>query len=295
MRHTCTCDGASISTTPSTVCASTPRFSPSRFTGKERDTESGNDYFGARYYASAMGRWMSPDWSEKVTTVPYADLANPQSLNLYSYVTNNPMNRTDPMGHDWFYVDKKWQWQKGGTFHDANGNATKDKGYQYLLVFNKTGTNKYGAATGTLTLYNQNKEAAPGSYVFSGGHGSDGGGPPIPNGNYFIHLDVKGDYTGTYNDIGTKLPNFYGIQTLHQGGGLDVSNQPWVNDPTWQWGGVRAALNHPIDGNPADQGDFLHGKHRPEDYTHGCICERSEVILHMLQGLSVPVVPTEVK
>ena len=35
------------------------------FTGKERDTESGNDYFGARYYASNMGRWMSPDWSAK--------------------------------------------------------------------------------------------------------------------------------------------------------------------------------------------------------------------------------------
>jgi RHS repeat-associated protein len=32
----------------------------SKFTGKERDTESGNDYFGARYYSSAMGRWMSP-------------------------------------------------------------------------------------------------------------------------------------------------------------------------------------------------------------------------------------------
>ena len=30
-------------------------------TGKERDTESGNDYFGARYYASTMGRWLSPD------------------------------------------------------------------------------------------------------------------------------------------------------------------------------------------------------------------------------------------
>ena len=35
------------------------------FTGKKRDTESGNDYFGARYYASTMGRFMSPDWSAK--------------------------------------------------------------------------------------------------------------------------------------------------------------------------------------------------------------------------------------
>jgi RHS repeat-associated protein len=38
-------------------------FSTYKFTGKERDAESGLDYFGARYYASNMGRWMSPDWS----------------------------------------------------------------------------------------------------------------------------------------------------------------------------------------------------------------------------------------
>ena len=39
-------------------------------TGKERDTESGNDYFGARYYASSMGRFLSPDWSAKVEPGP---------------------------------------------------------------------------------------------------------------------------------------------------------------------------------------------------------------------------------
>ncbi|HEY3707468.1 MAG TPA: RHS repeat-associated core domain-containing protein [Terracidiphilus sp.] len=72
---------------------------PSRSTGKERDTESGNDYFGARYYASTMGRFMSPDWSAKVEPVPYAKLGNPQSLNLYSYMLNNPMSGVDPDGH----------------------------------------------------------------------------------------------------------------------------------------------------------------------------------------------------
>jgi RHS repeat-associated protein len=69
------------------------------FTGKERDTESGNDYFGARYYASTMGRFMSPDWSMKAEPVPYAKLGDPQSLNLYAYVMNNPMTRFDPDGH----------------------------------------------------------------------------------------------------------------------------------------------------------------------------------------------------
>ncbi len=71
----------------------------SRCTGKERDAESGNDYFGARYYASSMGRFMSPDWSAKQEPVPYAKLDNPQSLNLYAYLMNNPMTRIDPDGH----------------------------------------------------------------------------------------------------------------------------------------------------------------------------------------------------
>lgn len=69
------------------------------FTGKGRDNESGNDYFGAGYYASSMGRFLSPDWSARVVPVPYAKLDNPQSLNRYAYVGNNPLSRFDPDGH----------------------------------------------------------------------------------------------------------------------------------------------------------------------------------------------------
>lgn len=68
-------------------------------TGKERDTESGLDYFGARHYASSMGRFMSPDWSQQPQGIPYVDMENPQSLNLYGYVLNNPLSRTDHDGH----------------------------------------------------------------------------------------------------------------------------------------------------------------------------------------------------
>jgi|GEM_PF-3467967 len=66
----------------------------SRYTGKERDQESGLDYFGARYYGSSMGRWMSPD----PAGLTYADPGDPQSLNLYSYVLNNPLKFVDPTG-----------------------------------------------------------------------------------------------------------------------------------------------------------------------------------------------------
>jgi RHS repeat-associated protein len=83
----------------------TPRFvrscvlASSRYTGKERDAESGLDYFGARYYGSTMGRWLSPDWSSNPVSIPFARLDNPQTLNLYSYVGNNPLRRFDSNGH----------------------------------------------------------------------------------------------------------------------------------------------------------------------------------------------------
>jgi RHS repeat-associated protein len=64
-----------------------------KFTGKERDGESGNDYFGARYYASSMGRFLTPDDGSD------QDGADPQSWNLYGYVRNNPLRYTDPSGN----------------------------------------------------------------------------------------------------------------------------------------------------------------------------------------------------
>jgi RHS repeat-associated protein len=90
------------------ACASSICFLQARFTGKERDAESGNDYFEARYYSSAMGRFMSPDWSAKEEPVPYATMDDPQSLNLYSYVRNNPLTRADADGHDPLTLAAVW-------------------------------------------------------------------------------------------------------------------------------------------------------------------------------------------
>jgi RHS repeat-associated protein len=77
------------------------------FTGKEHDTEDNLDYFGARYYSAQMGRFMTPDWAEKPVNVPYAHFGNPQSLNLYSYVQNDPTTVGDPDGHEG--PDASWQ------------------------------------------------------------------------------------------------------------------------------------------------------------------------------------------
>jgi len=64
-----------------------------KFTGKERDSESGLDNFGARYDSSQYGRFMTPD--------PMGGhLEDPQTLNKYAYVRNNPVTLTDPTGLD---------------------------------------------------------------------------------------------------------------------------------------------------------------------------------------------------
>ena len=88
----------------------------SRSTGKERDAETGLDYFGARYFSAAQGRFTSPDG-------PLIDQTtdDPQSWNLYSYVRNNPLIFTDPTGNDCVYVNS------GGSGIDSVNNQNTSK------------------------------------------------------------------------------------------------------------------------------------------------------------------------
>jgi RHS repeat-associated protein len=74
--------------------------SPLHFTGKQHDAETNLDDFDARYYSAGLGRFMIPDWAAKATAVPYAKFGDPQSLNLYAYVRNNPLSRADTDGHE---------------------------------------------------------------------------------------------------------------------------------------------------------------------------------------------------
>jgi RHS repeat-associated protein len=64
-----------------------------QFTAKERDRETGLDYFGARYYASTQGRFISID-PLLASGRPF----NPQTWNRYAYALNNPIRFTDPSG-----------------------------------------------------------------------------------------------------------------------------------------------------------------------------------------------------
>jgi RHS repeat-associated protein len=84
-----------------------------QFTLKERDNETGLDYFSARYFSSVQGRFLSPDefsggpdelyrFADDISENPtfYADLQTPQSLNKYHYSYNNPLRFVDADGHE---------------------------------------------------------------------------------------------------------------------------------------------------------------------------------------------------
>jgi RHS repeat-associated protein len=135
-----------MSTTTSGACAT--EHLRSRFTGKERDTESGNDYFGARYYASSMGRFLNPDWSDGPDTIPYAKYGDPQTLNLYTYAGNNPLRNIDPDGHDCIYFS-------------SAGNASVKSGD----CFSDTDSGIY--VNGTITSLNYNSNSSSWSFSYN--------------------------------------------------------------------------------------------------------------------------------
>jgi RHS repeat-associated protein len=95
---------------------SAPSDPSMRFTGKERDAETGLDFFGARYMSGAEGRFTGPDG-------PLYDQEenDPQSWNLYTYARNNPLASVDPTGM--FVVSPPDPWAPGGALFDLWWNS----------------------------------------------------------------------------------------------------------------------------------------------------------------------------
>jgi hypothetical protein len=113
-----------------------------KFTGKERDSETGLDFFGARYFSSAQGRFTSAD-------VPFAgqQVEDPQSWNMYAYGRNNPLLYTDPTGRNYTVCDS------GGK----DCADLSDSQYSGYLKANKGSI--YQTAGGTLYAANQDGSA----------------------------------------------------------------------------------------------------------------------------------------
>ena len=163
--HTLTCTnypyGDALSCTGSGVDATEHHF-----TGKERDTETVKDYFGARYYDSGMGRFMSvdPAW------LFAADPGNPQTWNQYVYVLNNPLSNVDPAGYDCVYLNNAGDKAESVDTNSNFGECDKNGGYWVDGTFtsgtvysNSNDVYLQGTEDGQLTDSYYNSVAANGS------------------------------------------------------------------------------------------------------------------------------------
>ena len=169
-------------------------FCASRYTGKERDAESGLDYMDARYYGSSMGRFMSPD---PVFASKYK-VADPQQWNMYAYARNNPLSITDPTGLDFNITGC------GKSSDTCQGN-----------LYGTTATDGDGTKTFTATrlsndanggLVDQNGNSYSGSFDQSGFHFSSSDGS-VSGGGQFIHNSAETDVngSGTFSGIQGKF------------------------------------------------------------------------------------------
>jgi len=109
-----------------------------RFTGHERDLQTGYDYMHYRFYGSTLGRFLKPD-------LVVANAADPQSWNLYAYVRNNPIAYNDPYGlwymspsnslrtmdhglpgPSWDFLNAEAMGPEDDAFFDPNNRALKE-------------------------------------------------------------------------------------------------------------------------------------------------------------------------
>jgi RHS repeat-associated protein len=132
------------------VTAPTPEYpagadvADQKFTGKERDAETGLDYFGARYFSGAQGRFTSPDPSNQGIDFYY-----PQSWNHYAYAVNNPFSLVDRNGlwPTWVHndiIDKAFPGLSNGDrqiLKAASENTDSDQSLE--------GAYKHGMANGS--------------------------------------------------------------------------------------------------------------------------------------------------
>jgi len=153
------------------------------YTQKERDIESGLDYFFARYFTSDLVRFMTPDFDDDneddPEPVPYAVLGNPQSLNLYAYVGDNPNSGIDLDGHvggggsDDATEDEDSE--AANSEGQAAGPATQDEGFDFAAGPSGSGSGSDSEETSSSVAtsggWSADQNVKPSNWVFIPGVG----------------------------------------------------------------------------------------------------------------------------
>jgi len=276
--------------THSAFCATAMQFPQSLFTGKERDAESGNDYFDARYFASSMGRFLSPDPFNIITRAQNQEhfdmyLSQPQNWNMYAYTWNNPLRYTDPTGET-VYVVTYTTGNEGGDddFKKAAltraNNIKNTKGYDPKndtvlvagvssfkdfanVISQANGLDKQFGKVGEVDLFSHAGADGPN---FNEGMNSPGGthftNEQNPEGLANLHINwAKGAFAGFYGcntagdgydnrDFAQSFANHQGVTTEGFHGFSSFSTNASGWSKTYMFGGQNEYMVHRVGSTP---------------------------------------------
>ena len=199
------------------------------FTGKERDTESGLDYFEARYYGSSMGRFISPDPSGLLAQSP----ADPQSWNLYAYARNNPLVNIDPTGLDCVYYNDPGD-KVESVDHNSSSDECGQNGGNWEEGYTEAGWQNYNQKSGTWTGF-----SADSNNVYMYGGAAPGGNGTGDGSNYMPACQGNCMYgtSASINFLNSQLQNgatLLGLMqfAITQTNGLNNASHDLINFTT---------------------------------------------------------------
>jgi hypothetical protein len=182
-----------------------------------------------------MGRWMSTDWSAKVEPIPYASLGNPASLNLYAYVSNNPVSRIDLDGHLTIIVPGTWNDHENWDSSPFKAQVSKTFGEQAIVLNNNDmGNSKEARAAAATQLEKMiaDHEFAPGEKlnIVSHSHGGNVVAEATQEGlshkiDHLVTLGVpvRADYSFDESAIGQHLNVFSYHDNVQRAGGMMIT------------------------------------------------------------------------
>jgi RHS repeat-associated protein len=191
-----------------------------KFTGKERDSESGLDNFGKRYFGSSLGRFQTPDPFNPIFRFRKrsqfdAFLAQPQNWNQYPYAWNNPLRFADPSGESVYIVLYTTGNKIGGDDELKRAAQTKANEIETSKGFDpKKDTVLVAGVKTKADVTNAFKAANDLGKAFGG----------VQQLNMFSHSGIEG-------------PVLHGgpVDTLHPNGGTQFTSEELKSLPALNW------------------------------------------------------------
>jgi RHS repeat-associated protein len=291
-----------------------------KFTGYEKDEETGLDFAQARYYGEGLGRFTSVD-----PVLESIKPTLPQTWNRYAYVLNNPLNIIDPDGKNYFFVTRNgkhyWEWhggkevketKDGQVWTDPETDTTYTSQWTHLIWVEDTGTltpvdeGGYQSQKFIVKVYGENWREILGEETFSGMLGSKSS-TPIDVGEYFADLsrvaeENQAKARGPQGKLGVAgLYAFNGFQFIP-----DKVLEKGQPNPQESWGEMRVYLSFAgwKDGQPVYVKDerspyYIHdrGKARADwrathdmdnkttRVTNGCIGSPNRIVLNWMRDV----------